>query len=553
VTIAQPASSSTKAESSVFWQWLAVAALIAALTALRVIYASLIDLRTDEAYYWTWSKEDVLCFLDHPPMIAWFVRFGTAIFGDTNLGVRFAGILAMLVTQLLLADIVWRVTHDVRAIVLAVLMPEAALYYGLLMAKVSPDVALIPFAVAMIWALIRLGEGGNPRWWLAAGVFGGLALLSKFTAVMLIPAVLAFILVPDWRRRWLLSPYPWLAALIAVVLFLPVLAWNAQHDWASFRFQLVRAIATHELSLRTVADFIGLQLGLVGFILLPVVLSGVALTAWRGYLRGDAVAVLLSTAVIVPFGYFFWKSLSLRVGDTWPMFMWPAGFAATAINIAMLPREGWSGWMIRSTVSWANIAIVSGIAMVVVVFLYYVVSPWNFIGKTDPVGGEAGYEQIAHRAQVELQKIGATWIATTDYRTYAMLRWYFNGRGVPVIQINERGRFLGFRDPGMDSIRGRIGLYVGREPDNDNRLWTFTTAIKEPLERVDRSWRGIVMDTYALEKLTGWTPELSPPPDSPLYRWRVLAGDFQQPLRGGAVVQLASAVTKWHIGVPSYF
>ena len=68
-------------------------------------------------------------------MIAWFIRFGTAIFGDTNLGVRFAGIVAMLVTQLLLADIVRRVTHDFRAIVFALLMPEAALYYGLLMAK----------------------------------------------------------------------------------------------------------------------------------------------------------------------------------------------------------------------------------------------------------------------------------------------------------------------------------------------------------------------------------------------------------------------------------
>jgi 4-amino-4-deoxy-L-arabinose transferase-like glycosyltransferase len=550
VTIAQPAS--TKPDSSVFRRWLAVAALVAALTILRVIYASLIDLRTDEAYYWTWSKENVLCFLDHPPMIAWFIRFGTAIFGDTNLGVRFAGILAMLVTQLLLADIVRRVTHDVRAIVLAVLMPEAALYYGLLMAKVSPDVALIPFAVAMVWTLIRLNESGNPRWWLAAGVFAGLALLSKFTAVMLIPAVLAFMLVPDWRRRWLLSPYPWLAALIAVVLFLPVLIWNAQHDWASFRFQLVRATATHELSLRTVADFIGLQFGLVGFVLLPVVLSGVALTAWRGYLRGDAAAILLSTAVIVPFGYFFWKSLSLRVGDTWPMFIWPAGFAATAINIAMLPREGFPAWMIRSTISWANVAIVSGIAMVVVVFFYYVVSPWNFIGKTDPIGGEAGYEQVVDRAQAELQKIGATWIATTDYRTYAMLRWYFNDR-VPVIQVNERGRFLGFRDPGMAAIRGHTGLYVGREPDNASPLWFPKTAIRQPLARVDRSWRGIVMDTYALEKLTGWTPELSPPPDSPLFRWRVLAGDFQQPLRDGAVVQLASAVTKWHISVPSYF
>src|SRR6266446_4587406 len=506
--------------------WLAIALLIAALTAMRLVYAGVLDLRTDEAYYWTWSKESAFSFLDHPPGIAWLIRFGTAIFGDTNLGVRFGGIVAMLVTQLLLADIVRRVTHDYRAIVFALLMPEAALYYGLLMAKVAPDTAMIPFAVAMLWALVRLHESGNPRWWLAAGLFAGLALLSKFTAIMLLPAVLAFALVPDWRRRWLLSPYPWLAALIAVVVFLPVLIWNAQHDWASFRFQFVRAVGTHELSLRTVGDFVGLQFGLVGFILLPVVLSGAALTAWRGYRRGNAVAILLSTCVIVPFGYFFWKSLTLRVGDTWPMFMWPVGFAAAAINIAMLPREGFPAWMIKSTIAWANAAIVSGIVFVVLVFLYYVVSPWNLIGKADPIGGEAGYEQVVDRAQAELQKIGATWIATTDYRTYAMLRWYFKDR-VPVIQINERGRFLDFRDPGMNSIRGHTGLYVAREPDNTNSLWAATTAIREPLERVERSWRGIVMDNYALEKLTNWTPELSPPPDSPLFRWRVLAGDLQ--------------------------
>src|SRR6266404_1965985 len=531
VTITPPDRSHSKPDRFAFRQWLAVAALVAALTALRVIYASQIDLRTDDAYYWTWSKENVLSFLDHPPMIAWFIRFGSAIFGDTNFGVRFAGVLAMLVTQLLLADTVRRVTHDVRAVVIAVLMPEAALYYGLLMAKVAPDVALIPFAVAMVWAMVRLNESGDGRWWLAAGLFAGLALLSKFTVVMMLPAVAAFMLVPDWRRRWLLSPYPWAAALIAVVVFLPVLVWNARHDWASFRFQFVRATATHELSLRTVGDFVGLQFGLVGFILLPVVLSGAALTAWRGYRRGNAVAILLSTCVIVPFGYFFWKSLTLRVGDTWPMFMWPVGFAAAAINIAMLPREGFPAWMIKSTIAWANAAIVSGIAFVVLVFLYYVAAPWNFIGKADPIGGEAGYEKVVDRAQAELQKTGATWIATTDYRTYAMLRWYFRDR-LPVIQINERGRFLGFRDPGMSLIRGHTGLYVGREPDNANPLWAFTTAVREPLARVERSWRGIVMDTYALEKLTGWAPELSPPPDSPLYRWRVLAGEVESsPLR----------------------
>lgn len=522
---AAPPDNSTKPEKSAYRPLIAAAVVIAAMTALRVIYASLTELRTDEAYYWTWSKESALSFLDHPPMIAWFIRFGTAIFGDTNFGVRFAGVLAMLVTQLLLADIVRRVTHDVRAIVFAVLMPEAALYYGLLTAKVSPDIALIPFAVAMVWALVRLVESNDARWWLAAGAFAGLALLSKFTAIMLLPAVAAFMLVPDWRVRWLRSPYPWLAALIAVVLFLPVLIWNAGHDWASFRFQFVRAAAIHEMSLRTLGEFISLQFGLVGFILLPVALTGVALTAWRGYREREPVAILLSTSVLVPFLYFLWKSLTLRVGDTWPMFLWPVGFAATAINIARMPYEGWSARMIGLTIGWAKAAVASGIAFVVIVFLYYVATPWNLIGRTDPVGGEAGYERLVERTQAELQNIGATWIATTDYRTYAMLRWYFNGR-LPVVQINERGRFQGFRDPGIAEIAGHTGLYVAREPDDMDAIWSTTTAARrEPLERVDRSWRGIVMDTYALEKLTGWTPELSPPQDSPLFRWRVLAGD----------------------------
>jgi 4-amino-4-deoxy-L-arabinose transferase-like glycosyltransferase len=525
VTTAPPDPTCIKADPSARRPFILAAIVIAAMTALRIAYACLIDLRTDEAYYWTWSKENVLCFLDHPPMLSWFIRLGTTIFGDTLFGVRFAGILGMLVTQLLLADIARRVTRDVRAIVLAVLLPEAAVYYGLLTAKIAPDIAVIPFSVAMMWSLVRLSESNDARWWLAAGLFGGLSLLSKFTVVMFAPAIIAFVLVPDWRMRWLKSPYPYAAVLIALLVFSPVLIWNMQHDWASFRFQLVRATATHEISLRTVGDYIGLQFGLVGFVVLPVVLSGLILTARRGYLKREPVAILLSTAVLVPFLYFLWKSLSLRVGDTWPMFMWPLGFAAAAINIAMLPRERWPAWMIKSTVWWAETAVVSGIITVALVFLYSVASPWNFFGSADPIGGEAGYEQVAAKVEAELAKTGASWIATTDYRTYAMMRWYFRNTDTPVIQISERGRFQGFADPGIDRIKGRTGLYVAREPDNRSALWDVIPAKREPLERVDRVWRGGVMDSYSLEKLEGWTPELNPPVDSPLFQWRVLAGD----------------------------
>ncbi|MDA9441362.1 glycosyltransferase [Bradyrhizobium sp. CCBAU 51745] len=498
------------------------ALVIAAMTVLRMVYASAIELRTDEAYYWTWSKEGALSFLDHPPGIAWLIRFGTLIFGDTALGVRFGGIVAMLVTQCLLADIVRRLTHDARAIAIAVLMPEAALYYGLLMAKVAPDVAMIPFAVAMMWSLVRLAQSGDGRWWLAAGLFAGLALLSKFTVVMFAPAVAAFLLVPEWRWRWLRSPYPYLALLIAIAVFSPVLIWNARHDWASFRFQGVRATANYGISLRTLGDYIGLQFGLVGFVMLPVVLSGLVLTAWRGYRSREPVAILLSTAVLVPFVYFFFKSLTLRVGDTWPMFMWPVGFAAAAVNLAMMPGEGWSTRAIRLGMFWVNTALVSGIAFVVIVFLYYVAAPWNFIGRMDPIGAEAGFEQVAARAQAALDETGATWIATTDYRTYAMMRWLFRGR-VPVVEINERGRFQDFRDPGMDRIEGHTGLYIGRQPDDRSSLWATIPARREPLGQVERRWRGVLTDAYTLDKLTGWTPELNPSKDSPLFQWRVLA------------------------------
>ena len=511
--------------------WLGVIALVAAMTILRGVYAGLTDLRTDEAYYWTWSKESALSFLDHPPMIAWFIRFGTAIFGDTSFGARFSGLVAMLLTQGLLADMVWRVTRDVRAVVVVVAMMEASLYYGLLMTKVSPDVPLVLFATAMAWALVRLAESGDGRWWLAAGVFAGLAALSKFTLVMLLPAVLAFMWVPAWRGRWLRSPYPWAAAVIAIMLFTPVLVWNMQHDWASFRFQAVRAIASRPLELRTLGEFIGLQFGLVGFVLLPVVLTGVALTAWRGVRRNEAVAILLSTAVLVPFLYFLWKSLSLRVGDTWPTFIWPFGFAAAAINLSMLRKEGWSPSFVAMSQRWANIAIVSGIAFVVAVFFYYLAAPFNLIGRTDPVGGEAGYRPVIERTEAELQKTGATWIATTDYRTYAMLRWFFNAR-VPVVQISERGRYQGFRAPDMSLIAGHVGLYVAPQPYDSPAypLWALIPAKREPLETVNRVWRGVVMDSYAIEKFTGWTPELSPPPDSPLFRWRVLAGKLEWPV-----------------------
>ena len=492
--------------------------VVAGLTLMRGIFAAVNPLRVDEAYYWTWSRESVISYLDHPPMIAWFIRFGTAIFGDTNFGVRFSGLLTMLVMEALLADIVWRTTRDWRYAILAVLLPEAALNYGLLITKVLPDTALIAFALAMVWALVRLALSGDQRWWLLAGLFGGFALLSKYIVILLLPAIVAYAIVPPWRMKQLSSPYPWIAALIAVVIFSPVLYWNAIHDWASFRFQLDRPVQMHGWSLKFLAEFVTIQFLLLGPLLFPVVLIGATRLGWRGFRAKDPVAILLSMCVAVPVGFFLWRSLYARIGDSWPLFAWPFGFACVAINLARWRREAPGSAMARIAPSVAAITVLTGIGFVVPVMIYYTGANANYFGKNDPIGKEAGFAQVVEAAKDELEKTGASWFATTDYRIYSMLRWHLKDR-IPVVQINERNRYIGFGTTEAD-IAGPTGLYVAQTDEPGNEIWAATTAVLEPVGHADLTWRGVSYDTYLMLKLTNWKPVLSPPSGDPLFKSR---------------------------------
>jgi 4-amino-4-deoxy-L-arabinose transferase-like glycosyltransferase len=487
--------------------------VVAVLTVLRGIFAVTIDLRVDEAYYWTWSKENVISFLDHPPLIAWFVRSGTALFGDTNFGVRAPALLAMLVTQVLLADIVRRVVRDWRYVIAAVLTMEAAPDYGLKMANIAPDIALLPCEFLMIWSLVRLVQSNDQRWWLPAGLFGGLALTAKYAAVLFIPAILAFVLVPDWRRRQLASPWFWMATALALAVFSPVLLWNASHDWVSFRFQLDRHPQISGWTARFLVDFLGQQFVLVGFLLLPIALIGTVMLAIRGYRSRDPVSILLSTAVIFPLAVFVMHGLSARVGDSWPLFVWPIAFACVAINLKQWRQEAPDSRWAQSGPAFLAAAIVCGIAFVATAHLYYIAGTANYLRNDDPVGKEAGFAGVVAVADSKRREVGGRWFVTSDYRIYSMLRWHLRD-AVPVVQINERLRYGGFRNPALD---GPVGLYVAPKDNARAGVWRDRGATLQPTGRADLSWRGYVYDVYALWKVTGWKPVFSPPSGDPLY------------------------------------
>ena len=236
---------------------------------------AVIDLRTDEAYYWTWSKENVLSFLDHPPD-GWRGSCGPArrCSATRPFGARVGGLLAMAGMQCLLADIVRRKTLTrVEPVLFVLLAPEATLYYGLMMTLVAPDVP--PWCPVPVCHGVGAGAA-RPEPRSHAGGWRPGRVRRPGAALEIHPprAVRSGHRWPSCCGHpgvgWLLTPYPWLAAPIALVMFLPVLIWNAQHDWASFRFQLVRATAGQQWSLRIVGDFVGLQFGLVGSVLFPV-------------------------------------------------------------------------------------------------------------------------------------------------------------------------------------------------------------------------------------------------------------------------------------------
>ena len=311
-------------------------------------------------------------------------------------------------------------------------------------------------------------------------------------------------------------------ALLALAVFSPVLWWNADNGWASFRFQAVRAATSGSLSLRTVADLFALQLGQVGPVMLPVVLPGTVILAMRGLRQREPVAILLAASVLGPLLYCLERSLTLRVGDTWPMFVWPPAFAAVAINIADMVRTGAPARAIAAARRWTWAAIASGAALVLLVFAYTLYAPVALFGRIDPIGAEAGYAPVAEAALAEMNRIGATWIATYDYRTYAMLRWFVKDRA-PVVQINERARFIGFHDPGMDRIDGHPGLFVTHGGLTTAAAFKGTTAIVANGPAVDRTWRGVTYDTYRLDAISDWSPDLNPPPGSDGYRWQSLA------------------------------
>jgi 4-amino-4-deoxy-L-arabinose transferase-like glycosyltransferase len=488
-------------ESGALWRQALI--ILGISTCVRLAVATLVPLFPDEAYYWEWSRRLAGGYFDHPPMIAWLIAGGTAIAGDSPFGVRLltnlAGTGAMYALMVTTCDLAGERAARFLSLILACLPLAAA---GLVLA--TPDAPLLLGISFTLLAVSRAlgspaGSAYATRWWLVAGVAIGIAMASKFTGVLVPAAIAVGMAVHAPFHSRFREAGPWLAVAVASLVMIPVLLWNAQHDWIAFRFQLGHGLgtSTRETWVTRELRLVGGQLALVTPIL--AILAVAAVTRALRPPRDDRRFALASVAIFC--GLFFFYSATRRsVEANWPAVAWmPALVVLAAVRSG--PRSAW-----ERRALWLAGPLTA-------LLLVHVVTPVIPLpARRDQVSLAHGWDALAGQVDSARALTGAEHVAANRYQDAAMLALHTEGHPLTFTALNLGGRrnqydlwerFTDRASPGDDLL---LVLEIPREgniPGPVRRLTGHFAAIDSgailTLER-----RGEVVGRRRLWHLTGW-------------------------------------------------
>lgn len=378
--------------------------------AVRGALAAAVPLTTDEAYYVDWARHLAPGYLDHPPLVAWLIAGPLRLFGHHELAVRLPALLLQGGTTLLSASLA-RALGGPRAAVALALMLQAAPVFSVGAFLVTPDAPLAFGWAGALWAVER-AVSRSPRWWLAVGLFLGLAALAKLHAGLLGLALLAASLATAEGRRALRTPWPWLAAALALLACAPFLLWNARHGWATFAFQASHGLRGRSFSPLRLAGWLGGQAGYVS----PLLLGLAAAAAWRA-LRSPS-RPLAPTALAfsaLPVAAFFAFSAAFTPGAL-PHWAAPAWLSA----LILLATAG---------AARVRAALLVGGAMTALLLVALPVVPRFVRGPLDELRGWREAVEEARRIAP-----GAR-LATTHWMAVGHLGWYAEE---PLAYVSDR-------------------------------------------------------------------------------------------------------------------
>jgi hypothetical protein len=295
-----------------------MALLILTTLLARLVFASALGLGIDESYMVAAGRTLRLGYFDHPPLAWWMAWAAAHIAGNESaIVVRLPFILLFALTTWLMFRLTASLFGACAGLWAAVLLNAAPVFGVTDGSWVLPDgplIATLLGAVACLVAALPARGRAAWGWWLGTGLCAGLALFSKYSAVLSIIGAVAFLLTEPTARHWLLRPHPYAAGLLALAVFSPVLAWNAEHGWASLLFQAGRAGGGRLHPFGPLSTLAGEALFLLPWIWAPLMICGAA--ALRRGPR-DSARWLLACLALPPILLFLVVSLRSHVLFHW--------------------------------------------------------------------------------------------------------------------------------------------------------------------------------------------------------------------------------------------
>lgn len=455
---------------------------VAVLSLARLAVGMNADLVEDEAYYRLWGLYPALGYYDHPPMVAYWIWMGQALVGDTALGVRLISILSAAIGSAVL----WRtakILFDIRVAGWAVLLFNASLLIGVGSLLATPDAPSVFFWGLALWCMAELSRSRNANWWLGTGIFAGLGLLSKYSVLFLGAGIVLWILWVPENRRYLLSWQLWLGGALAILIFSPVLYWNANHEWISFTKQFGRSVVTGYT-----AKYIGEFIGAVAGLLNPVVFILAVVGAWRVVgqaVKRDKAASLLVLTVLPFLIYLTYHSLHSRVQGNWPTPLYPtlAIFAALA---AAYPPARVGRWFNALP----TVAVGLGVVVAALVYVHALNPLVTSLGRKDPTHQMRGWQQIGDELAELANQQNVDWIATTSYGLTGQMSNALKGTDLKVYGIPERMRYAmipsALQTPGNSDM-----LYITEERRDRSSELKKLFANVHLLETIPRENKGV--------------------------------------------------------------
>ncbi len=485
----------------------AAAAAAILLVLLRIVLAATTNLAEDEAYYWLWSRHLAAGYYDHPPMIAYWIRAGTAIFGQTEFGVRFFGLMSAIFGSYLLYRASLSLFQDRTAAALAVVWMNVALLCNAAAIVATPDTPLAFFATLTLFALAKLIETGRGAWWLAIGASLGLAFMSKYTAALLLPGLFLWMIASAEGRRWFARPEPYLGAAVALVFVVPVFYWNYAHDWASFAKQAQHGVKDRPANAAlSVAELFGAQAGLATPLIFFFCLFGGFYCFIRGVRRPDARLLLLGATCAPILAFFFFHAASQKIQANWPGVVYPAAILAAVHGFLDYSRQNppaaWARRGFRAA-PWV------GFAFTLVAFIQLGLGVLPIPAKQDPTARMKGWAKLGAEVERVRRERGAAFVLTERYAITGELA-YYGSDADRVAQINERIRYASFPPPDEAALKGAPALLIVRKGADPARA-ASAFAASERLASFGRDAGRGAFEFYDAYLLTGYRGGLFAP------------------------------------------